>query len=465
MSSASTTAKHASTAGNGAAELKVIEDATCTFCGCVCDDIELHVKGHTITEAKRACVLGKAWFLNHDVEDKSACRIEGRPASVEEGIERAAQILASAKYPLVYGLSDTTVESQRLAVGIGDWIGGNVDTTTSVCHGPSGMAFQGVGEVTCSLGEVRNRGDLIIFWGSNPAESHPRHFTKYSLTPKGMFLPNGRKDRTCVIVDVRKTKSANAADIFIQVKPRGDFEALWTLRALAQGIALDPAKVKAETGQPLSVWQDLMERMKRAKFGVIFFGMGLTMTRGKHANSEALLALTRDMNKYTRFVCKPNRGHGNVTGADNVVSWRTGYPFGVNLGRGYPRFNPGEYTAADVLARGEADAALIIASDPMANFSQPAREHLKRIPYVAFDPKDTPTTQHATVAFTVATYGINVAGTVYRMDDVPIPLRPAFESPFPSDYEILMKMERRIRELKRQAYRQPAARASLRPSA
>ena len=126
-----------------------------------------------------------------------------------------------------------------MAVGIGDWIGGTVDTTTSVCHGPSGMAFQGVGEVTCSLGEIKNRGDLIIFWGSNPAESHPRHFTKYSLMPKGMFLPNGRKDRTCVLVDVRKTKSAKAADIFLQIKPRKDFEALWVLRALAQGLELD----------------------------------------------------------------------------------------------------------------------------------------------------------------------------------------------------------------------------------
>ena len=174
---------------------------------------------------------------------------------------------------------------------------------------------------------------------------------------------------------------------------------------------------------PLATWQDLMDRMKRAKFGVIFFGMGLTMTRGKHANSEALLALTRDMNRYTRFVCKPNRGHGNVTGADNVVSWRTGYPFGVNLARGYPRFNPGEYTASDVLARGEGDAAMIVASDPMANFSQPARS-TEKIPYVAFDPKETPTTRHAAVAFTVATYGINVPGTVYRMDDVPIPCGP-----------------------------------------
>jgi formylmethanofuran dehydrogenase subunit B len=192
----------------------------------------------------------------------------------------------------------------------------------------------------------------------------------------------------------------------------------------------------------------LMVRMKAARFGAIFFGMGLTMTRGKHSNTEALMALTRDLNRYTRFICKPNRGHGNVTGADHVISWRTGYPFGVNFARGYPRFNPGEYTATDVLARREADAALIVASDPMANFSEAARAHLQAIPYIALDPKETPTTRHATVAFTVATYGINVAGTSYRMDDVPLPLHPAFESPHPSDATILQGIERRVRELK-----------------
>ncbi|MEX2559771.1 MAG: formylmethanofuran dehydrogenase subunit B [Pirellulales bacterium] len=435
-------------AETAADSLKIVEDATCTFCGCVCDDITLKVQGDEIVEAKSACVLGKAWFLNHSVEHRPVCLVDGQPASLEQGVERAARILAGATYPIIYGLSDTTCEAQRVAVSIGDWIGGNVDTTTSVCHGPSGMAFQGVGEVTCTLGEIRNRGDLIIFWGSNPAESHPRHFTKYSLTPKGMFLPRGRKDRTCVLVDVRKTKSANAADIFLQIKPRKDFEALWTLRALAKGVELDPAEVEADTGVPLASWQDLMTRMKAARFGVLLFGMGLTMTRGKHLNSEALLALTRDMNAHTRFVAKPMRGHGNVTGADNVVSWRTGYPFGVNLSRGYPRFNPGEYTTADTLARGEADAAMIIASDPMSNFSQPAREHLAKIPYIALDPKETPTTRQAAVAFTTATYGINTPGTVYRMDDVPIPLRPAFESPYPSDYDVLSALERRVRELK-----------------
>jgi formylmethanofuran dehydrogenase subunit B len=425
----------------------VIKDSTCTFCGCVCDDIDVTVENNRIVEAKRACILGKAWFLNHHADDRASCLIDGKPAPVADGVERAARILTEARYPIVYGLSDTTSEAQRVAVGIADRIGGTIDTTTSVCHGPSGMAFQGVGEVTCSLGEIANRGDLIIFWGGNPAESHPRHFTKYSLMPKGLFVPNGRKDRTAVGIDVRNTKTAKAMDLFFQIKPRRDFEALWTLRALAKGLALDAAQVKEDTGIELSRWEDLMNRMKAARFGVILFGMGLTMTRGKHLNSEALLSLARDMNAFTRFVVKPMRGHGNVTGADNVVSWTTGYPFGVNLSRGYPRFNPGEYTTSDTLARGEADAALIIASDPMANFSQAARERLGSIPYIALDPKDTPTTRAAAVVFTTATYGINTPGTVYRMDDVPIYLRPAFPSAHPSDFDVLSAISRRVQEL------------------
>ena len=67
---------------------------------------------------------------------------------------------------------------------------------------------------------------------------------------------------------------------------------------------------------------------------------------------------------------------------------------------------------------------------------------------IALDPKETPTTRQAAVTFTVATYGINVPGTVYRMDDVPIPLRPAFDSPRRSDFDVLSKLERRVKEIK-----------------
>lgn len=428
--------------------IRIVENATCTFCGCVCDDMVLTVDldAKRITKAKNACVLGKAWFAEHVVENRPEALIDGQPASTAEAIEAAAQILAQARYPMIYGLSDTTCEAQRQAVAIADILGANIGTTTEVCHGPSGIAFQGVGESTATLGEIKNRADLVIYWGGNPAESHPRHFSRYSVTPKGMFIPNGKKDRTVVLVDVRRTASTPVADIFIQVKPRRDFELLWALRALVKGRRVDPS-VEETTGVPLAAMQDLVERMKNCRYGVLFFGMGLTMNRGRHFNSGALLALATDLNEFTHFVAKPVRGHGNVTGADNVITWQTGFPFAVNFSRGYPRFNPGEFTAVDLLARGEADAMLVISSDPASNFAQAAIEAMRRIPVIVLDPKFTHTAQLARVAFTTATYGINTGGTVYRMDDVPITLRPAFDSPYPSDEEILTGIRNRLKEL------------------
>ena len=78
----------ASSATEASPEVRVIKDATCTFCGCVCDDMDLTVEGNRITKAKNACVLGKAWFLNHHVEDRPVATIEGKPASLEEAVER-----------------------------------------------------------------------------------------------------------------------------------------------------------------------------------------------------------------------------------------------------------------------------------------------------------------------------------------------------------------------------------------
>ncbi len=92
--------------------------------------------------------------------------------------------------------------------------------------------------------------------------------------------------------------------------------------------------------------------------------MGLSMTRGKHMNSAGILMLAAEMNAFTKFVCMPMRGHGNVTGSDVVMRYTTGYPFGVNLCRGYPRFNPGEFSTVDLLECGDVDACPVLGRRP-----------------------------------------------------------------------------------------------------
>src|SRR5262249_33322265 len=165
-----------------------------------------------------------------------------------------------------------------------------------------------------------------------------------------------------VLVDIRETPSEKASDLFLQIRPGKDFEVVTALRALVKGQRVD-AERAAETGLTVEQLQDFADRMKRAKFGVIFFGMGGSMTRWKHMNSAAILALAAELNAFTKFVAMPMRGHGNVTGSDVVMRYTTGYPFGVNLCRGYPRYNPGEFSTVDLLVRGDNDAALILGAD------------------------------------------------------------------------------------------------------
>jgi formylmethanofuran dehydrogenase subunit B len=397
----------------------------------------LHVADGQITQAENACPQGAAWFAGPHPKDGPAAYLQGKPAPLDEALAQTIRLIRAARHPLVCGLGDTTCEAQRLAVALADRLGALLDTTTSDSHGPAGLAFQGVGEVTCTLGEVKNRADLVLFWGCDPVRNLPRHAERYSVSARGLFTPEGRSSRTILAVDVVPTETTALADETVLVRPGSDFEALWTLRCLVRG--WEPTvSVEALTGVPLERWRALARRMKQCRFGVLFFGKGLTQSPGRHHNVEAVFSLVVDLNAHTRFYSKPMGAPGNVSGADNVVTWSTGYPFAVSFARGYPRFGPGEYGAQDVLARGEPDTALLIARDPLGLFpSAAARAHLRQIPFVSIGPAPCP---EAAVCFVTAMPGIYARGTVYRMDDVALPLRVVLPCTLPTDEQVLSRL-------------------------
>lgn len=413
--------------------IQVFQDVACTVCGCVCDDLTLHTDGERIVAAERACSLSEPWLLGQTATHDSPVRIDGVPATFDVAVRQAATILAHSKAPLVYGLSSSSTPGQRAAVRLAETLGATVDTTASTCHAPSILAVQRVGESTASLGEVKNRADLVIYWGSNPLVSHPRHVERY-VDADGLFVPRGRSDRHLVVVDVERTATAELADQFIQVEPGGDFELLWALRAAVKGVELT---IDSAGGVSLNEILDLAERLKACRYGALFFGLGLTKHGVPHANVEALLQLVTDLNAHTRFIARRMRVPGDVAGADSVLCWQTGFPFSVNFSRGYPRYNPGEYTANTLLERGEVDAVVLVGTEGVAKLSEAARHTLAHLPVITLDSPLESYPLSATISFTTAVYGIHRPGTAYRMDEVPIPLREVLESPLASDAEVL----------------------------
>lgn len=420
---------------------RIVNDVACTVCGCVCDDLRMHVSDNRIVRAEGACELAEPWLLGQGSRSPAPAQIDGAAVSVEAAVLRAADILKSARAPLIYGLSRSSTAGQRAAAALADRIGANIDTTASLCHANSVMALQEAGEQTCSLGEVRNRADLVIFWGSNPAVSHPRHFERYSVNPTGEFRPGGRSERTVVVADIKPTASSEQADFFLPIEPNRDFEALWTLRSLVRGL---PEPPQLQCGAPLEQLRELAARMKACQFGIVFFGLGLSTTSSGNHNVEALLRLVRDLNHFTRFYARRMRVQGDVTGADLVLAWQTGYPFSVNLARGYPRYNPGEFSAQGLLERGEADACLLLGSEGVARFSDAARAALQKIPTIFLDHPTVDSGLAATVQFTTGVYGIHHPGTAYRMDEVPIRLRAVLSSEYPTDEAVLQQILQRL---------------------
>lgn len=417
-----------------------ITDVPCTICGCVCDDLEITVSDGHIVEARRACSLAEPWFLHQSDHAPPAVTLRGAEVSQAEGLDAAAEHLRHSRSPLIYGLSRGSTEGQRSAVALAEWLGGTVDTTASHCHAESIQALQAVGEATCSLGEIRNRADLVIYWGSNPAVSHPRHGERYATHASGRWI-SGRDQRYVVVADVDRTASADEADLFLPIERGADFRALWALRQMIHGGPLDEDRC----GAPPELLRQLAERMKNCRCGIVFFGIGLTHHNLGHQHVEALLLLVRDLNRYTRFYARRMRIQGDVAGADSVLCWQTGYPFSVNFSRGYPRYNPGEFSANDLLERDEVDAVVLVGSEGTEWFSEAARERLQQLPIIALDYPMVESKPVPTVRFTTAVYGIHLPGTAYRMDEVPLPLKVLLPTNYPSDAEILDGLLARLR--------------------
>ena len=474
--------------------MPVVSQVTCPVCGSFCDDIEVIVKNNVITDVRNACAVGAAKFLDYANHRsvKPLVRKNGElvEASLDEAIRKSAEILIDATYPILYGWSSTSCEAIRVGLELAEEVGGVIDNTTTICHGPSILSIQDVGIASCTLGQLRHRADLIFYWGCNPWSSHPRHVERYTTFSNGRFqkstwgayvsrlggilskkrlrrainlvlrrdvfatpeisreLPYTmyQKKRKMVVVDVRKTHSADAADYFLQVEPNKDYELLQAFRMLIADKELDVDRV---AGVPVETLDEIADAMIECKMGVIFFGQGLTMTEGKLRNVDAALSLVRDLNRRTKFLIMPMRGHFNVTGANVVFTWQTGYPFAVDFSQGYPQYNPGETSVIDILCREEADAALVVASDPVAHFPKKAAQNLVKNPLIVIDPQTTPTSLMADVVFPSTFVGIETEGTAYRMDHVPLPLKKIVEPPSNClpDVEILQRILHEVRRL------------------
>ena len=426
----------------------------CPYCGASCDDLEVVVSddGKEILEVRNACAIGNEIF-HHATKPGRVTRPRLRQEdgthkeiSYDEAVDYAAKVMIEAKKPLIYGFGSTNCEAMAAIGRVAEKGGAVLDNCASICHGPSFLAIFDNGYPSCTLGEVKNRADVVLFWGCNPMHAHPRHASRYSVFPRGFFTRRGHKNRFVICIDPRETDTAKISNLHLMVNQGHDYDLFNAFRTALRGHEI-PEEV---AGVPREQILEGVDAMKKARFISIFYGMGLCHTGGRNHNVDIAISLTRDLNAITKATIMAMRGHYNIAGPGQVWSWSYGFPYCIDLSKGsVAHMNPGDTSSIDLAMRNDCDAFFNIGTDAGAHFPIEAVKKLRKHPWITIDPNICMASEIADLHIPVAVVGVEEGGVVYRMDNVPIQFKKVIEPPegVISDEELFNRIYMRMCEL------------------
>ena len=209
----------------------------CSGCSLLCDDIIVKSDGLYIEEVIGACIKGKERFdqvvsknrlLNPLIRDNGILV----KAKFDKALNTAANIIKNSSKPLCYGFSTVSCEAQLKGIELARVTNGFIDSNSIICQGEVINTAKQTGITLTTISEVINKGDLLIFWGANVAESIPRLLNK-ALFSRGKFRMTGREIKTLVLIDPIKTASfgvMGVRDLALQIEPGKDIDLIHVLK-------------------------------------------------------------------------------------------------------------------------------------------------------------------------------------------------------------------------------------------
>jgi formylmethanofuran dehydrogenase subunit B len=365
----------------------------------------------------------------------------------EAAIEEMARRLSNARQPLIYLAPEITCEAQRQSIALADLLSGVLDGVTSDEALPFLLAGQARGRASATLGEVRNRADLVVFWGVDTGNRFPRFAERYAPDPAGVHVPDGRRSRTVVAVDVGDRRGPDDADSRLAIAEGDEVGALTTLAAALASTATDTLTGDANTIERLA------SLMRAAHYVVIVAEASVApAVRDAAQRAEALVSLSLAVNDATRGALVPLRTGGNRAGAEAVATSQTGYPLAVDFRRGYPRYDPWAGRASALLSEGNVDVVLVVGA--LTGAPENVMSLLSRVTTLAIGPRAS---EHrltsVSASIDTGVPSIHEGGTVLRMDDVPLPVRGEISGP-PTTEAITRALCERIVAMQDDAHRE-----------
>jgi formylmethanofuran dehydrogenase subunit B len=319
--------------------------------------------------------------------------INGAAVDVESALTRAAQLLRGARRPLLHGFDGATVEDVRAAVALADRLGALISIGSPAEAWPGAPAIPLRGSSTATLGEIRDRSQVVVIWREDPETTHPRLLERLGL--------GERSERMLVVVDDRDTPTARRAEWRLAWSVERDLEALTSLHMLQRELPV---------GGLATELRGLMERLGSVPHAAFVYGPGLTGGAGGQRRALALHELVRALCHERHVVTFELSRAPGTRSADDVLAWQTGYGGAVDFAGGHPEL----VTATKPLIAGEGvDVSLRIEAAPAELPADVTEIALGSLPYAV----------DVEVSIRTAAAGVSAGGTAHRLDGVPLTLQ------------------------------------------
>jgi len=375
----------------------------CSGCSLLCDDVIVQSDGIFISEVIGACLKGKERFDQVSAKNRITnplIRKNGELIEVSwgEAMNSVVEIIKKSNKPLLYGFSNVTCEAQEVGIKIAREINGFIDSNASICQGKFLNKAKSLGINFTTITEVINKGDLIILWGANPAETIPRLLNKL-LFSRGKFRMTGREIKTLVIIDPVKTASfrvMGVRDLALMVEPNKDIELIRMLKE--ECCSADSIPSEGVAGIDKSDLKRLLLHLTGAENGVIILGQGVIQPHSEYDLVEELLNLLQLINERQtkgRISLILLGGHFNMAGFDHVAL--SAYGVSGHLEFKGDQLIKNKEGFVSKIANDDFDCSIIVGTDPISHLPHSLSSKMAKKPLILIDNHFTATSHIAEV--------------------------------------------------------------------
>jgi len=355
-------------------------------------------------------------------------QIAGKPASLEQALQAAADLLRISQFPLLLTTGAAVAETRAL-LAVAEKIQATVDLVDSAARLDTIHAWQRQGIHQTTLTELRQRADVVCVIGEGFTEKMP-YFHRDFIAPNPQFA----KQRNVIFIGETAPFENN---LHLRCESTQFPQILAMVLALLKGKSLD--KSVYELPEFPKILQ-LLEIFRSANYGVITWlnaglGKNADLTQSMIYSLIAYLAKTQRITVLS-LIDNPE----NIT-FTQVSTWRTGFPFRYQFTKQGVQADNWKYDGARILAAQESDRILFVgdSSKNTIDFNQ--------VPAIMFDTSDkSAVANQAAVWIPVGKTGIDCAGQLFRADQGSVVTLKALREnvTLPSLTEILRALYARI---------------------